>query len=113
MGSKTQHRLLKKFCVVAAEQGTTFLTKQMTALSGLISTLKMLHHAYEAQLAAARSGLDTISFKHSSQLQLEEMTQASLNSILQNLQAGRASKHPVSCCLPYSSPLCVASFAQG
>lgn len=34
VGSKTQHHPLKKFCVVAAEQGTTFLTKQMTATTG-------------------------------------------------------------------------------
>lgn len=30
-GRKTKHHLLKGFCVGAAEQGTAFLTKQMTA----------------------------------------------------------------------------------
>lgn len=48
----------------------------------------MQHHTSKAQLTAASSRLDILSFKHSSELQLEEIIQALFISILQNLQAG-------------------------
>lgn len=66
-------------------------------LPWLISKIKMPHDTFKAQLTAVSSRLDTLPFKRSSQLQLAKVTQALLNSILQNLQAGRISKHPVSC----------------
>jgi len=79
----------------------------------LISKTRKLCHTSKAQLTAVSSRLDIPSFKHSSQLQLEEIIQALLNSMLQNLQAGRASKHPVNCCLPLQrSPVC-CKFCSG
>lgn len=85
-GRKTRHRLLKKFCVTAAEPRVTFLTKEdETATTGANLKIKMLQHTSRAQLTAVSSRLDILSFKYSSQVQLEEIIQALLNSFLQNL----------------------------
>lgn len=49
----------------------------------------MLNRNSKAQLTTINNGLDILSFKCSSELQIEEIIQALFHSILQNLQAGR------------------------
>lgn len=72
-----------------------------TGLLWLISKIKMLNRNSKAQLTTINNGLDILSFKCSSELQIEEIIQALVHSILQNTQ------HLVICCLPLQrSPIC-------